>query len=952
MVFDELLAESARLRAHRREQLVANGGQRFRQERIVKRSDQLFHPKQRQHFVAGQRQGNLRRLEKRPRSLFVAGQGVARVLKLFEIAIDRAAFRFAAREVDQLPDAKTLGSGAQRFEQLQLPHRLFFGAGGLEFVRESLWARAQLGVGNLQCLGFRLFSSSLAPHFASPSRKAPSTPRANTEHLHRATAPWRMSCWRACVQLQATQRCSAHLRSSRAAHAFVRPHKPRPLFVRPHKPRPLFVRPHKDRVELGVCAVSFVRPHKDFVRSGKRLVSFVSFVTFAFECQLDPPLVSRRRETTRSVESFGKSCELPTPKPTRGRASWLFLEKSMSGKSVGKLTAADARDDEFVLAAVGEITGLAVESVRAELCAVHGASQVRNVFEEWPKTAEQLSGLNVKVAREYGLRRELCDALNLSRRLVSRRLNSNHGRKLLRNAFWDHWPDPEASQVNGVFPGPIQVSDSADADTLAGLIESMGAEEITLGDVPRDHQRSSADRVGDNPGKPSDSTGGEATESGEDDSRDTVPGDLFEAGPLVPGMRLSERYTIKSKLGEGGFGTSWLASDQLTGLDLVLKVPHEEDYGAVRNEMRQAFKILHPNICQAFPDRDDDTGEPFLVMPYGGDDLTKRIGENGSGGFPLTLSLHVLVSVADALDYLHEQLVLHLDVSPGNILIDEDDFVRLTDFGASARARAETDASGNQIRVATSLHSLNAAYAAPEVFAGQARSRSDQYSLFRVLLSMLQGKVQTSPEWGFEPLPYLTERQNEILKRALSREPDERFESCSEPARAFADELARVSDEKLASDVEMLCSRFVHRVQRERQRLGCTTQRLGGALRLGQGLERILRAALVWLARKEDVDALLLLKMVDDKATSLSTTNTGSIVKALLKAAASSPRNARAPEIAPIVEDLMKNKKHSAISKLLYARNDVVHGRRPADVLLPYAERAAAVFSQVGEGSA
>ncbi len=272
------------------------------------------------------------------------------------------------------------------------------------------------------------------------------------------------------------------------------------------------------------------------------------------------------------------------------------------------------------------------------------------------------------------------------------------------------------------------------------------------------------------------------------------------------------------------------------------------------------------------------------------------------------------MSVADALDYLHEQLVLHLDVSPGNILIDEDDLVRLTDFGASARARAATDASGNQTCVATSLHSLNAAYAAPEVFAGPARSRPDQYSLFRVLLSMLQGKVQTSPEWGFESLPYLTERQNEILERALSREPDERFESCSEPARAFADELARVSDEKLASDVEMLCSRFV---QRERQRLGCTTQRLGGALRLGQGLERILRAALVWLARKEDVDALLLPKTVDERATSLSTTNTGSIVKALLKAAASSPRNARAPEIAPIVEDSMKNKKHSAISKLL-----------------------------------
>ena len=157
---------------------------------------------------------------------------------------------------------------------------------------------------------------------------------------------------------------------------------------------------------------------------------------------------------------------------------------------------------------------------------------------------------------------------------------------------------------------------------------------------------------------------------------------------------------MKEEIGRGGFGTSWLAYDRLSGLDLVLKVPVADDGGAIRHELELAFQIVHPNICQAlFPDRDDETGQPFLAMQHGRVDLRVLLERQEWKPFPLPVAIHVLISIAqDALDYLHDKLILHLDVSPMNILIDDDDIVRLTDFGSSARARQCTDERGRSHR--------------------------------------------------------------------------------------------------------------------------------------------------------------------------------------------------------------------------------------------------------------
>lgn len=562
--------------------------------------------------------------------------------------------------------------------------------------------------------------------------------------------------------------------------------------------------------------------------------------------------------------------------------------------SVGRSTAAGIRDDGVVIEEVTTLTGLSPEAVRQRLGEAHGATLVRNVFRaEWPDTADKLSDLNVAFARRHELGYEIQSVTGASSRLVSRRLNASHGARLLCNLFWDWWPEDEAR--GGGTPGVEPVGVTGEGEPAEPTAEE------DVGDTPIDDP------------------GAEAVD---------------RTRTLDTGVLLSERYRLGRRLGRGGFGTTWEAYDRLSDMNLVVKIPHTEDGGAIRNELRLAFRVVHPNICQAFPDRDDDTGQPFLVMEHGGESLVQRLEALGGQPFPLVHATHVLVSIADALDYLHDRLVLHLDVTPWNILIDNDDVVRLTDFGASAGARTFVAADGSHTRLATTLHSFNLNYAAPELFTGSARSRSDQYSLFLVFCSLLEGRLNDKPYYDCRPLSVLSDEQNDIVRRALSRDPEERFESCGEPARAIANELAHVPEDVLVEDLQRIVMEFVRRVGYEQQRLSNGTARLGGALKLGRRIERLLQAIVRWMASVDGFDALEAVREMDPNATSLDRTTAGKLAKTI--AARAQEHHGEQREVASILEDLKEPRK-SLVWKLINARNDVVHGRRPATALLPSA---------------
>lgn len=551
-------------------------------------------------------------------------------------------------------------------------------------------------------------------------------------------------------------------------------------------------------------------------------------------------------------------------------------------RPIGKHTVAEVRGDERALADIAAITDLAVDRVVSTVASARGATQVRNAFREhWPWTAAALGSRSVAFVRDYDLREELRRVTGATRILVSKRLNSGPGRQLVRNLFWDWWPEDEKA-----------VSIPTEAETT---------------------RLDEAEREAAAPQEPPAPT----------------------AGTLLSG-----RYELRRRLGQGGFGTTWEAHDRLTEMDLVVKIPHADDGGAIRNELKQAFRLNHPNICQSFPERDDDTGRPFLVLHHGGEDLVQRLERHGNQPFPVTLAVHVLVSIADALDYLHDRSTLHLDVTPKNILIDEDDTVRLTDFGASAQSRGHIAEDGHRTRLATSLHSFNHCYAAPENFDGIGRSRSDQYSLFLVFCSLLEGRPRTTHSASHEVRYYdvLSKAQNEIVRRALSRDPDQRFDTCAEAARALADDLANVPAHVLAEDVQRLRQDFVRRVEREHLRVSEGTTRLGGALKLGRGLERLLQASILSLASTEGFDALAAIREFDVHATSIDRVTAGILVKTLSQRCANLSGGIWQDD--SFLRDI-QDRRSSSVWALINARNDVIHGRRPAEAIIPSAAAVA-----------
>ena len=251
---------------------------------------------------------------------------------------------------------------------------------------------------------------------------------------------------------------------------------------------------------------------------------------------------------------------------------------------------------------------------------------------------------------------------------------------------------------------------------------------------------------------------------------------LPAVGTLVKG-----RYWLHERLGAGGFGTVFAARDQETGDgDLVLKFANDPEHAdSVLNEYRKANVLDHPHICSyKHFDRTPEFG-PFVVMRNGGrsvDGLAK------TAGLGVGAALRILRQAAVALDFAHSRDVIHGDVNPGNILVDGEGHVRLTDFGiATTAARVEQD--GHFTVVGTSVKGQHRLYGAPETFHAILKRESDQYSLALVFVAMVKGvNGFQGPE---SKLGGLTTIQQRALARAQSGEAASRFKSCVQFADAM-----------------------------------------------------------------------------------------------------------------------------------------------------------------------
>lgn len=277
--------------------------------------------------------------------------------------------------------------------------------------------------------------------------------------------------------------------------------------------------------------------------------------------------------------------------------------------------------------------------------------------------------------------------------------------------------------------------------------------------------------------------------------------------PLAEGTLLNGRYEIIRKIGGGGMGAVYLASDNNLGgvlravKEMVQAHIEEEQQDKAINDFKRESMILstldHPAIPTIFDYFYDEAESRFyLVMKYiSGGDLSSRLRAAPEGKIDETTVCEWAIQIIDVLDYLHNQpsTIVYRDLKPSNIMVDANTSrVMLIDFGI-ARSISQKEEKG-----VTAVGTMG--YAPPELFSGNVEPRSDIYSLGSTMFHLLTGAdPQSNPLLIFDfqknPRPRqinprLSDQMERILMRSVEYNADARFKSAAEMRQVLEDHLA------------------------------------------------------------------------------------------------------------------------------------------------------------------
>jgi serine/threonine protein kinase, bacterial len=279
--------------------------------------------------------------------------------------------------------------------------------------------------------------------------------------------------------------------------------------------------------------------------------------------------------------------------------------------------------------------------------------------------------------------------------------------------------------------------------------------------------------------------------------------------PLGEGRKFAG-FTIVRQLGAGGMGEVYLAQHprlprndalKLLGRNVSADPSFHERF---LREADLASRLWHPHIVGVH-DRGEHRGQLWISMDFvDGADADSLMAQRYPAGMPQDLVAEIVTAVASALDYAHKQGLLHRDVKPANILLTNIDDkgerrILLTDFGI---ARTVDEVSG---LTATNTTLGTVAYTSPEQLMGEdLDGRADQYSLAASAYHLLTGTpvfggsspaVVSSHHLNTEP-PALADARSDLaaldapLAAALAKDPNDRFATCSDFARAFAEQVS------------------------------------------------------------------------------------------------------------------------------------------------------------------
>ena len=278
------------------------------------------------------------------------------------------------------------------------------------------------------------------------------------------------------------------------------------------------------------------------------------------------------------------------------------------------------------------------------------------------------------------------------------------------------------------------------------------------------------------------------------------PADVLHVDPRLTAA-LTGRYRIERELGRGGMATVYLARDLRHQRDVALKVMHPElALGRERflREIGVAAGLTHPHIV-ALHDSGDADGLLYYLMPYvDGRTLRDRLASGPP--FGIDEVLRVSRQIADALGSAHEHGVVHRDVKPENILISSGGHAFVTDFGVAKAADLARDERLTRTGVAVGTP----AYMSPEqLYAGDVDARSDVWALGCVMFEMLTGRMigrsATTDAGSADRVtaelrrlrPDTPDDLAQVVQRALSAKPEQRFPSAREMAQALGPDTSR-----------------------------------------------------------------------------------------------------------------------------------------------------------------
>jgi len=275
-------------------------------------------------------------------------------------------------------------------------------------------------------------------------------------------------------------------------------------------------------------------------------------------------------------------------------------------------------------------------------------------------------------------------------------------------------------------------------------------------------------------------------------------------------------YEILGELGRGGMATVYLAHEVQLERKVAIKLMSPEFLSGpdlverFKREARTAGALSHPHIIPIYAVKEEDRVLYFVMKYVPGRPLDAVIADVGA--LPVAMVRQILIDVGGALDYAHRKGVIHRDVKPGNIMLDDEGHAVVTDFGI-AKALESTGLTRSGTMVGTP------SFLSPEGFLGDAVTpAADQYSLGVVAYQMLAGALPFEGDTSLAmmyahvhtpPMPIKRMRPDcppelqAAIMRMLEKSPEDRFPNMKEAVSAIAASMSSNEDE-VRRDISML----------------------------------------------------------------------------------------------------------------------------------------------------